>query len=125
MVWLRTVCYRYADRPLPSGTAKNWLSAIDFSRRRPIEGEIDHRRPIKGEIDHRRLISIVGGQFRSSAVDFDRRQSIEGEKGKKKKKRKRRKKKNLLSTRHPHPHASRPCVISALSRGHFFSHARR
>ncbi|RZS08785.1 hypothetical protein BHM03_00039803, partial [Ensete ventricosum] len=55
--------YRYVDRPLPGGTAKNRPSMVDFGRQRPIDGEIDRRR------------------------------SIEGEKEKKKKKRKRRKKK--------------------------------
>ncbi|RWW43031.1 hypothetical protein BHE74_00051360 [Ensete ventricosum] len=33
--------YRYADRSLPGGTTKNRSSAVDFGRRRPIEGEID------------------------------------------------------------------------------------
>ncbi|RWW51864.1 hypothetical protein BHE74_00041754 [Ensete ventricosum] len=34
--------YRYADRPLPGGTAK-------INRRRLIEGEIDRQRLIEGE----------------------------------------------------------------------------
>ncbi|RWW18111.1 hypothetical protein GW17_00017918 [Ensete ventricosum] len=59
--------YRYADRPLPGGSAKNRLSAIDFGCRRPIEEEIDCQRSIEREIDRRR--------------------SIEEEKGKKKRKR--------------------------------------
>ncbi|RZR95513.1 hypothetical protein BHM03_00024364 [Ensete ventricosum] len=29
--------YRYADRPLPGGSVKNRLSAVDFGPRRPIE----------------------------------------------------------------------------------------
>ncbi|RWW39493.1 hypothetical protein BHE74_00055179, partial [Ensete ventricosum] len=40
--------YQFADRSLPGGTAKNRSLAIDFCRRRPIEGEID-RRPIEEE----------------------------------------------------------------------------
>ncbi|RWW31148.1 hypothetical protein GW17_00004238 [Ensete ventricosum] len=40
---------RYADRPLPGGSTKNQLSAVDFDRRRSIEGEIDRRRLIERE----------------------------------------------------------------------------
>ncbi|RWV90858.1 hypothetical protein BHE74_00049043 [Ensete ventricosum] len=58
---------------LPSGSAKNRPSTVDFGRRRPIEGEIDRRRSIEGEIDHR--------------------WSIEREKGKKKKRKRRKKEK--------------------------------
>ncbi|RWW31259.1 hypothetical protein GW17_00004123 [Ensete ventricosum] len=54
--------FRYADRPLLDGTAKNRPSAVDFGGRRPTEGE-----------------STVGSRLREI-----------GEKGKKKKKRKRR-----------------------------------
>ncbi|RZR81701.1 hypothetical protein BHM03_00007984 [Ensete ventricosum] len=43
---------RYADRPLPSGTAK---------------------------ISRRRLISVVGDRFQLSMVDFDCQRSIDGE----------------------------------------------
>ncbi|RWW61182.1 hypothetical protein BHE74_00031784 [Ensete ventricosum] len=41
--------YRYADRQLPGGTAKNRPSAVDFGHRRPIEREIDRRRLIEGD----------------------------------------------------------------------------
>ncbi|RWW47730.1 hypothetical protein BHE74_00046250 [Ensete ventricosum] len=36
-------------RPLPGGFAKNQPSAVDFDRRRPIDGEIDRRRSIEQE----------------------------------------------------------------------------
>ncbi|RWW87750.1 hypothetical protein BHE74_00003401 [Ensete ventricosum] len=76
-VWAVHTCpsgYRYADRLLPGGSAKNRPSTVDFDRRRPIEEEIDRRQSIEREIDRRRL--------------------IEEEKGKKK--RKRRKKKRRI-----------------------------
>ncbi|RWW06248.1 hypothetical protein GW17_00030434 [Ensete ventricosum] len=41
--------YRCADRPLPGSSAKNRSSAVDFSRRRPIEEEIDRRWSIEEE----------------------------------------------------------------------------
>ncbi|RZR91536.1 hypothetical protein BHM03_00019675 [Ensete ventricosum] len=80
-------CYRYVDRPLPSGTAK---------------------------IDRRRSISAVGSRFRPSAVDFSRRRSIEGEKGKKKKKRKRRGEEEYLTLSSPACRC-RPWVARELS----------
>ncbi|RWW56990.1 hypothetical protein BHE74_00036255 [Ensete ventricosum] len=94
---------KYADRPLPGGTAKNQPSAIDFGRRRSTEGESDHRR------------------------------SIEGEKVKKKKKRKRRKKKRRRRTyfprdvlaRAPSPPVGRPRTVAALAHERFFSRTRR
>ncbi|RRT57146.1 hypothetical protein B296_00046427 [Ensete ventricosum] len=51
---------RYADRPLSGGTAKigrRWLIsplAVDFDRRRSIDGEIDRRRSIEEEKRKRR-----------------------------------------------------------------------
>ncbi|RWW55701.1 hypothetical protein BHE74_00037667, partial [Ensete ventricosum] len=41
--------YRYADRLLPGGTAKNRPSTVDFGRRRSIEKAIDRRRSIEEE----------------------------------------------------------------------------
>ncbi|RWW22044.1 hypothetical protein GW17_00013777 [Ensete ventricosum] len=77
--------YRYVDRPLPGGSAKNRPSAVDFGCRRPIEVEIDCWRLIEREIDRRR--------------------SIEEEKGKKKRKRKKKKRrrKNTSPARRPRP----------------------
>ncbi|RRT44149.1 hypothetical protein B296_00054512, partial [Ensete ventricosum] len=40
---------RYVDRPLPSGTAKNRPSTINFGRRRSIEGEIESIEGEKGK----------------------------------------------------------------------------
>ncbi|RWW52363.1 hypothetical protein BHE74_00041218 [Ensete ventricosum] len=107
--------YRYADRPLPGGSIKNRLSAVNFDRRRLIEEEIDRRRSIEREIDHRR--------------------SIEKEKGKKKRIRKKKEegKKEYLA-RQPSPPAGRLRAVTACgsparvaARGHdrFFSRARR
>ncbi|RWW19483.1 hypothetical protein GW17_00016461 [Ensete ventricosum] len=45
--------YWYVDRPLPDGTTKNRPSAVDFGRRRPIEGESavsDRLREIGGRL---------------------------------------------------------------------------
>ncbi|RRT71058.1 hypothetical protein B296_00029826 [Ensete ventricosum] len=74
---------------LPKSTVGDrfWPLAVDFGRRRSIEGEIDRRRLIEGE---------------------------EGKKKKKwkiRKKKRRRRKKYLLSPRHP-----RPCVVAARGR---------
>ncbi|RWV91928.1 hypothetical protein GW17_00045747 [Ensete ventricosum] len=73
------------------------------ARYRAVPPKIDRRRPIKGEIDRRRL--------------------IEGEKGKKKKrKRRKEKKRREESTFHvTSSPAGRPCAVTALARGHFFS----
>ncbi|RWW69203.1 hypothetical protein BHE74_00023221 [Ensete ventricosum] len=60
---------RYVDRPLPGSSAKNRPSAVDFDRRRSIEGEIN------------------------------RRCSIEQEKGKKKKKKKKKRKRRKKEKR--------------------------
>ncbi|RWV99652.1 hypothetical protein GW17_00037433, partial [Ensete ventricosum] len=43
-------------------------------------GQYYRKRPSAIDFGHRRSISIVGGQFRSSAVNFDRWWSIKGEK---------------------------------------------
>ncbi|RZS14848.1 hypothetical protein BHM03_00046597 [Ensete ventricosum] len=59
---------RYVDRPLSGSSAKNRPSAVDFGRRRSIEGE------------------------------FNRRCSIEQEKGKKKKRKRRKKEKRRKNT---------------------------
>ncbi|RZS02668.1 hypothetical protein BHM03_00032746, partial [Ensete ventricosum] len=82
--------YRYVDRPLPGGSAKNRPSAVDFGCRRPIEIK-DHRfalyrpvravctsstvdrytdRPLPGgiaKIDRQRSISVVGGRLREKS----------------------------------------------------------
>ncbi|RZS10872.1 hypothetical protein BHM03_00042148, partial [Ensete ventricosum] len=101
--------YRYVDRPLPGGSAKNQPSTADFDCRQPIEEEIDRQRSIEREIDRRR--------------------SIEEEKGKKKgrKRGKEEKKKRRIPCSHavlarglPAPRR-RPRV----GRGRFFSRARR
>ncbi|RWV94129.1 hypothetical protein GW17_00043369 [Ensete ventricosum] len=89
--------YRYADRPLPGGSAKIRPSAIDFGRRRSIsagDGRLKKKSTIGGRLREK---SIVGGQLR-------------------KKKRKRRNKKKR---RIPRPRAV------AHAQGRFFSRARR
>ncbi|RWW43211.1 hypothetical protein BHE74_00051153 [Ensete ventricosum] len=85
----------YVDRSLPGGTAKIdrrrsisfiggrfRLLAVDFDRRRSIEGEIDHRR------------------------------SIEEEKGKKKKRKRRKKKRKRSTSRCPRLRAARGRLLS-------------
>ncbi|RWW07657.1 hypothetical protein GW17_00028951 [Ensete ventricosum] len=136
--------YRYADRPLPGGTAKNRPLTVDFGHRRPIEGEIDRRRSISAIGGRLREKSIVGGRLRKVAggiaknrplaVDFghrrpiegeiDRRRSIEEEKGKKKKRKRRKQKRRRKNTVLPSPmRCRRPRVARA--RGRFFSRVGR
>ncbi|RWW70765.1 hypothetical protein BHE74_00021542 [Ensete ventricosum] len=94
--------YRYADHPLPSGTAK-----------------IDRRQSISIVNGRLREKSTVDSRFRPSTVDFDRRRSIEGEEEKKKEERRRRKKYLLFPCR------PRPRTVAALIHGRFFSRAGR
>ncbi|RWW41965.1 hypothetical protein BHE74_00052517 [Ensete ventricosum] len=66
---------RYTDRPLPSDTAKNRPSKIDFGRRRPIEGESDCWRSI----------STIDGRLREKSGRLREKRGEEEEEKKEKK----------------------------------------
>ncbi|RWW78380.1 hypothetical protein BHE74_00013412 [Ensete ventricosum] len=92
--------YWYVDRPLPDGTTKNRPSAVDFGRRRPIEGE-----------------SAINDRLREIK---DRRKREEEEE----------KKQNLYRrcpqvARAPSPPTGRLRAVAANTRERFFSRARR
>ncbi|RZS10715.1 hypothetical protein BHM03_00041978 [Ensete ventricosum] len=107
----RSARYRYADRPLPGSTIKNRPSMVDFSRRWPIEGEIDCWRSISTVGSRLKEKSTVGGRLRKKK---ERRR-----RGKEEKKKRRRK--NTV----PSSPACRCRPRVARTRERFFSRTRR